>query len=703
MVVKKYNSSKRGEGDRALHAGPEFAGQDSALGPRAIESPPTLADLAFARRVWTWITPKPEFSVGQNKEWNNVSLDDLLALPEADPAPDSSGPTKDAPQTSGRAPKDVTQDASSKPLRRPRLFVSEATRWMMISGHGIDYKRIPRLEWVALVGIASSKREGILQADLRALINQDKRSLPKRTDFLAQKGYIAKRTVLTKGFKTSKLWLTKFAPILLPSAGNNSTSALQDFDLSPETLTANIDPVPWCNRWTKKSIDYAALIQSIVAVASAFGVMRYNDLRLKLGVRDSPWHMRVMARVCRRLVGFGVLSYVAAAMNNDRQIYKDCVKFIRSPTDEEWEMALATGKKTSKYSDQTLDKQPTSAVPTGSDAASGDGTNQSRSREDLADIAALSAWIPEKPLSHTVYEAVSRAGSNGLSSPQISINTVGYSFRRYMFSNVTNLSTPGLQPEHLKQFQLTSDRARIGKTEAFIFHAEYPAGSAEPTDVLAADNAEPGASVENLRETSAAQKLYGFAPVSEELFSQDPRATLSSLGRTVNKRQPKQWRKRQSFITIDAPEPETQGARPLTPTMAVSPRGRKRRRVTFDEPEVEVAEVDPNDELFEIEITAPRASDRSRATRRSSEPQVEDGQDHSEPLERSPGAYIGEPNSLRSPTQESWSKEEVSGHHFQIRCSERSALSEWFGGRIRFRCCQQIFDNTNAPSDRGSE
>lgn len=92
-----------------------------------------------------------------------------------------------------------------------RLYVTTERIWQALTGHGLDTKRVPELEFKLLSVIASSGREGILQAELVKASGQDKRSVPKRTDNLHDKGYIEKRGVLTKGARTSICILKQYA------------------------------------------------------------------------------------------------------------------------------------------------------------------------------------------------------------------------------------------------------------------------------------------------------------------------------------------------------------------------------------------------------------------------------------------------------------------------------------------------------------
>ncbi len=355
--------------------------------PRGEDEVSDERDMDLARSVWEWTVARDEVLVGAGRAWNGLSLDEILALPEeeittVDEVATASPPI---PIQKPEKTKIKADPPESRPTTRPRLFVNEQTLWLTITGHEIDLKRIPRLEFACLgmcqfflsfsgprrlltpgtlVGIASFRTEGILQADLRVLVGQDKRSVPKRTDFLAMKGYIAKRTTVTRGFKTSRLWLKGFAPAELPTADSPTTSALK-VDLSPEALRRDLEPVAWRHRWLGDTVEYKTFGQTFLAIIQAFGVMRLVTLKTKLGIAGRKWQMKVyilrlvppsrdtfaychqtlaaqvgstkkipspsqnkalwpglipsfqqiLSKECRRFASFGVLKYVAATMH----------------------------------------------------------------------------------------------------------------------------------------------------------------------------------------------------------------------------------------------------------------------------------------------------------------------------------------------------------------------------------------------------
>jgi hypothetical protein len=92
----------------------------------------------------------------------------------------------------------------------PRLFASQNRIWQALTGHGIDLKKVPAMEFVLLSLIAAHGEAGVTQPDLTAMSGQDKRSVPKRTDELYRKGYIDKKPVQSGKLRTSLCVHKKF-------------------------------------------------------------------------------------------------------------------------------------------------------------------------------------------------------------------------------------------------------------------------------------------------------------------------------------------------------------------------------------------------------------------------------------------------------------------------------------------------------------
>ncbi|KAI3396173.1 hypothetical protein diail_376 [Diaporthe ilicicola] len=504
--------------------------------------PPTEAQLKLVRLAWKWLLGTGEVSIGPEGEWNHLSFDEIMSIPE------DAGGQAVAPPRDGRpdvAATNVTAKPKKLPKVQPRIFVGEETIWKTLTGHGVDYKRVPNLEWKCLVVIGSTKEDGILQGDLNRATGQDKRSVPKRTDFLAQKGYIAKRTHMVRGMKTSKLWLTKFAPALpVPS------NPLGGKDLSRVSLTRDMQPVAWHQQWTGKDkegrpeIHYMALGQTMIAITKAWGTLRIRDLKAKLGILGKKWQMKVMSRFLRRFHKLGNVAYVAATFAGDKHVFKDCVRFARDPTESDWKLLLATGKKTSRYTNQGKDKQPRAM----SKAKGGRGRGKKapnparptvkilKKKPKMRLGATMTGWVPEKPLANTVADFVLTGGARGYSTPEISTDTVGYVFRRHMFTHLINLSNSEVQPPGLREYQTRKELVKAGNTKQYMFSVAggQKAKSADETQKQSTiDPALQQVDAEMVQQSAntSIEDAFGFGSVNPKAFAETGSSHLTHLSR----------------------------------------------------------------------------------------------------------------------------------------------------------------------------
>jgi hypothetical protein len=101
-------------------------------------------------------------------------------------------------------------DEPSSDAAVPRLHASQNRVWQALTGHSIDLKKVPNMEFILLSIIAAHGPEGVTQPELRRISKQDKRSVPHRTSELARKGYIVKGGVQAIGSRTSLCVHTKF-------------------------------------------------------------------------------------------------------------------------------------------------------------------------------------------------------------------------------------------------------------------------------------------------------------------------------------------------------------------------------------------------------------------------------------------------------------------------------------------------------------
>lgn len=174
-------------------------------------------------------------------------------------------PAPDAPKvsasavTSAQNAKDATTSAPLEPVQGRRLFATDESMWHAITGHGVDFTRVRRLEFSILSIIASYGPAGISQPALVKLSGQDKRSLPKRTDGLAAAGYIEKKPIMTSGMQTS--WCT-----------------LQRFVVPPANAAPGAEDDP-AMVFTSNGIDKEKFLVLVMRLMKDAGTMTFAHLR----------------------------------------------------------------------------------------------------------------------------------------------------------------------------------------------------------------------------------------------------------------------------------------------------------------------------------------------------------------------------------------------------------------------------------------
>ncbi|ATY66436.1 TFIIIC transcription initiation factor complex subunits Tfc3 [Cordyceps militaris] len=395
--------------------------------------------------IWRWATERQDVSVGDNRRYNDAPLGEILSLAQNTPSVGHSANTP-PPETSTRKEDEI------------RIYVSEDTMWESLTGHGVDHKRIPRSEWTLLQGIASTMTKGILQGDLGRLVGQDKRSVPKRTSCLVEKGYITKRTTLVRGTKTSKLWLKFLAPST-PDESSERSEADADITLSRGFLVESLDPVPWHTKWTSDSIDYKVLATTIMATCKEWNVMRLQDLKSKLGVLGMIWQMKVVSKICRFLNARGTIQYVAAKLNN--RVFKDCIRFRREMNARDWSVFLATGKRTTKTTRNPAQENVEDETSMIGVLKNDQGYGPSH----------CPSWCIYTPITALVAICIQKAGYNGLTNPQLCAMTIGPSFTRYLAGLTASISTGNIQPSNVIHLAVKSERGRPGKSSSLYWYS----------------------------------------------------------------------------------------------------------------------------------------------------------------------------------------------------------------------------------------
>ncbi|KAK4963553.1 hypothetical protein LTR10_001182 [Elasticomyces elasticus] len=202
-----------------------------------------------------------------------------------------------------------------------RLYATQERMWQTLTGHGVDYLEIPPLEFDCLSVIAAHGSEGAIQANVRKLTGQHKHSVPKRTDNLADKGYILKTAVLQKGQETSLLRLKRLVTAEGISHDDPNRRAISRgqkgtliVDLAP-LLTQTVELM-------KLQPDHIMAVQDL-GVALGFNQKEDKETRQLLKcvrrLADSGCFMKCSARPCDETG--------AVIMQEIR-----CLRLVREPT-----------------------------------------------------------------------------------------------------------------------------------------------------------------------------------------------------------------------------------------------------------------------------------------------------------------------------------------------------------------------------------
>lgn len=195
-----------------------------------------MIDDLLVSKVWQWVTRDQDVRVEKRKREDNDRVKTVKVPGDAE--------TSTAPGTATEAVSsaDNHQHATKPKLPGPDTFLLAPTdrMWHALTGHGVDFQRIKPMEFNLLSYIAAAGEAGIAQTDLIKQSGQDKRSLPHRTDMLAEKGYITKSAFKVKGHNTSLCVLKKFAkPAVTPTENGKPLDALK---LTPNEVMNYIWP-----------------------------------------------------------------------------------------------------------------------------------------------------------------------------------------------------------------------------------------------------------------------------------------------------------------------------------------------------------------------------------------------------------------------------------------------------------------------------
>jgi hypothetical protein len=523
----------------------------SRLGAK--DQPSTLLDdLEVNRdlqiRVWDKIRGFDDIFVGADRSGNDLTLDEIEALlveppkkKKDPPAPEEEGEDDEEPPVDKRkrrkpGPKpratrrtklviedddDEEEEVQESGNWQPRIQVSEDYLWRLLCGHGKDKKRVPGFEWQLLLPIAQAREKGIVQGVLRQQTGQDKRSLPRRTDFLARKGYIEKKQVLAMKQKTSLL-----THVMWLKGEDAISDRVYPPDLPARTLNRDLDPVPGHEYWTGEIVDLEVLARTILTVIRAWGVIRRPHLFAKLGVSNTRKRIKPVNRIVRMFNKLKCTKITKGVeMKNRKPLRrKDCIKYLGEPKEEEWahfkkkptslgrkpsraKSALAKRKKKAADEDSVLDEDDWGGDTSEDDDASehldededadGDADADFEEYDENDKHAALPSWLTEDLIWNSIQAAVSAASEEGLSLKELSeqIEVISQDRLLKLFSpfNPNQTHTPYLLGARIICGPVygSSDQHRFYTDE--VFRELVDAGHATWDGVTAFLDPEPGA------------------------------------------------------------------------------------------------------------------------------------------------------------------------------------------------------------------
>ncbi|EAW14498.1 putative TFIIIC transcription initiation factor complex subunits Tfc3 [Aspergillus clavatus NRRL 1] len=375
-------------------------------------------DRQFQEKVWSWLTRHPEVSVGKEREQNHLSLNDAENL--------------------------VREADAEHPIR---VFVSRERTWLAITGHEPDETKVLPMEFALLSIIASHKANGIVQTDLVKLSGQDKRSVPKRTEMLQQKGYIEKRAIQIKAARTSLCTLRKFSKPDTSTADTGSARRLES-RLQEERV-----------------IDYKDFTDRLFAILREYRIISRNDLKNLLGFADL-WRWKILSRALRKFERIGVLKRVRAASQYADTFRKlhPCVMLIREPTERDFDLFHEYSQNINADLEQEdgieLDEGEDNAAT--STAADNKPVSMVRQEEDVEEVGRMiPVWSPDRNIHNQIFEVVDQAGISGVTNQHILRVAFGSFFRRPLENTLTRLVECWQlsQPLHLRHLAIVRDTA----------------------------------------------------------------------------------------------------------------------------------------------------------------------------------------------------------------------------------------------------
>ncbi|KIW21255.1 hypothetical protein PV08_01835 [Exophiala spinifera] len=437
-VSSFYDPTHSSDGDNAPMQNP----------PQA--EPKVNVDRLLLGKVWTWLGRHPDISLGNNKEYNNVPLDQI----EFENVSDAVSETKnrvDQLQNHDNALERGQQHQShgvhqkKRVLEKvPRIRAKENRIYQALCGHPPDATKVSPLEFDLLSQIAATRSAGMLQGELIRLSGQDKRSVPKRTDALQNKGYIIKEVVYLKGNRTSRLTLKKFAP----------------------SKSYDPDDIHRQGGQPLKGSTVRDAIRRIFDVLSQQHLVSQTQLAQQLNL-ESAAESTTLGKILRRLDRLKCLKRVKtatgpSATSGDVQPF---VKLLHPPSPEDLQNFEVENLKL----DHTLQHLSSVLEPGPLDELDA----RLQVSEAAWTVQHLARWNPDRNMANILMDAARLAGHTGLTNVSSRQMVTGLFVRRAIESLLARISTQSLivQPSHLRHLAIVRTSVIVDGNAQFTHYS----------------------------------------------------------------------------------------------------------------------------------------------------------------------------------------------------------------------------------------
>ncbi|KAI9695725.1 MAG: RNA polymerase III transcription initiation factor complex subunit [Candelina mexicana] len=519
-------------------------------------------DRPFKETIWRWLTAHPDVWVGKEKQGNKLSLSQMEARsteqqPEdglqrdnnetdgngtsqkSNPTPATNESATPTPGTKAQKDKQPKPDLTTHgdPWR---VCISQERMWYALTGHEVDWTKVPRSEFILLSIISARRERGIIQTELTRISGQDKRSLPRRTDALDIKGYIEKKPALIKGQRTSHCTLRKYVSQATELDSNaNESKARKWADATQEDRLRKCGFTGDVTNPSSPVLNPLIFVKTIVDYVKEAGIITHLDLQRKLGVLGLRWHMRVCATTVRKLEVIGCVRRVKARSihSQTEDATHRSVKFIREPKDHEWNLQWnsTNGTVADLPNEVDLDEDGGDILDGNNEELPNDLANPSSDPhttlevKDLQETSrVLPQWTPDRPMSNQLFDLVDAAGTEGISTMALKASSLGTRYQRPLEHHLQRFTDcwQASQPLHLRHLAIVRDTAQTQKYAHYNhlsydnFQKKVDAGetSWEAVETTQKDNKKKP---KGWHAIGAEPDLdeYGFAPISANRFA----------------------------------------------------------------------------------------------------------------------------------------------------------------------------------------